>query len=106
MNSLQVKARELSEAQKLVAALNEELSKAVSVEEKKRSPRERSNMLKVIYTVARRRYRYDPTKRTDAVTQIIGDLEELGLRLSSDTVGSYLKEGAALYPDWREDQKQ
>lgn len=61
--------------------------------------RERETMLKLIIGLAKAVYGYDPAaKRGEAVKEIRGDFEKLGLSLSDDTIRKYLREGAELLP--------
>jgi hypothetical protein len=72
---------------------------------KKVSPIEREGMLKVIYALAVRGYRYDPTApRGDAVSEIVSDLGLEGLSLSDDTVRRYLAAAWELRPKWLEEK--
>jgi hypothetical protein len=65
------------------------------------SSREREGMLKVIYAMAVRGYRYDPSaSRGDAVPDILSDLSQEGLSLSDDTVRRYLKAAEGLREKW------
>jgi hypothetical protein len=62
--------------------------------------RERVSMLKLIIGMAVRGYGFNPkTARNRATTEIVGDLEELGIALDDATVLKYLREGAAYLPD-------
>jgi hypothetical protein len=81
------------------------IAKAASeISAKKVSPVEREGMLKVIFALAVRGYRYDPnTPRGDAVPEIVSDLALEGLQLSDDTVRRYLAAACDLLPKWRED---
>ena len=61
--------------------------------------RERETLLKIIIGMAVKGYRYDPeAKRNTAVSDIVKDLEELGIAVSDDTVRKYLKSASQLLP--------
>ena len=67
--------------------------------DKRESPRQRDNMLKVIIGMAVKGYSYDPkAQRSDRIKEIVGDIEKCGLSLSDDTIRSYLREAAELLP--------
>ena len=71
---------------------------------KEADPREITSLRKLCIGMAIRGYRFDPNEsRNSAVTEIVGDLELLGIRVSPDTVRKHLAEGAELLPqDWRQ----
>jgi hypothetical protein len=78
---------------------------ALETSAKKMSPIEREGMLKVIYALAVRGYRYDPSAaRGDAVSEIVSDLGLEGLSLSDDTVRRYLAAAWELRPKWLEEK--
>lgn len=61
--------------------------------------RERETLLKIIIGMAVEGYRYDPNaKRNIAVSEIVKDLEALGVAVSDDTVRKYLKSASQLLP--------
>ncbi len=67
--------------------------------EKSLGARERESLLKLVIGMAVRGYRYDPkASRSDAVSEIAGDLDEVGVRLDPDTVRKYLHEARDLLP--------
>jgi len=71
--------------------------------EKKQSPIERQNMLKVIFGMAIRGYGYTPEdKRSKAIPEIVSDLEKEGFSVSDDTVRRFLKEAWNKAGEWRE----
>lgn len=61
--------------------------------------RERGTLLKLIIGMAIGGYRYNPkSERNSATTDIIGDLERLGIEIGHDTVLKKLREAAGLLP--------
>ncbi len=57
--------------------------------------RERSSLYKLIFGMAVRGYRWDPSaKKSDKVADIVGDCELEGLALDGDTVRKWLREAA------------
>jgi hypothetical protein len=57
------------------------------------STRERDSLLKIVLGMAIKGYRYDPKKsRNEAISDICGDLEQLGISISDDTIRKYLNE--------------
>ena len=76
-----------------------QLSRVARADEKSMQPKERNSMLKMIIGMAVRGYGYDPSaKRSSRPVEIAGDLAELGLALSDDTIRKYLEEGKGLLP--------
>lgn len=77
------------------------------VKEKPLLTKERETALKLIITMAKEKYGYDPrATRNEATAEIVDDLELLGLSLDPDTVRRWLKEGAERLPvkaaTWRD----
>lgn len=71
--------------------------RSVGIDTKELSTTQRENLLKLVYVMAVRHYKYDPTRSKNSTAPAIkSDLELEGLTLSSDTILSYLKEAAAL----------
>jgi hypothetical protein len=61
--------------------------------------RERDSLLKMVIGMAVKGYAYKPNaNRNDAVSEIAGDLEKLGISLDPDTVRRYLNEARILLP--------
>ena len=61
--------------------------------------RERDTALKLIIGMAVKGYGYDPTaKRSDKISEIVGDLASAGISLDDDTVRKWLREAADLLP--------
>jgi hypothetical protein len=89
---------QLAQCQAELAATSESASS-----EKSQSPRERENMLKVIYAMAVGGYGLEPSKeRSTLVPDIMNDLELAGLSLSDDTIRRYIKAACELLPEWQE----
>lgn len=71
--------------------------------EKSQSPRERGNMLKVIYAMAVGGYGFDASKeRSTLVPDVVKDIALSGLSLSDDTVRRYIRAACELLPEWQE----
>ena len=61
--------------------------------------RERESLLKLVIGMAIAGYRYDPKASRGPVTsEIVNDLEKLGIPLDADTVRKYLREARELLP--------
>lgn len=61
--------------------------------------RERDSLLKLVITMATKKYRYDPSgARSDSVGRIRRDMDECGLSLDEGTILKYLRQGANLLP--------
>jgi hypothetical protein len=68
-------------------------------QEKALTSRERDTLLKLVIGMAVGGYGHDVmAKKTDTVSQIILDIEKLGLSISDETARKYLKEAAGLLP--------
>jgi hypothetical protein len=80
----------------------EELEKSAErgqAREKLLLARERETALKLIIAMAIRGYVYDPkAKRSDKVSEIVADVDSVGLSLDDDTVRKWLREAAELLP--------
>jgi hypothetical protein len=88
---------DLAQCQAELAAKSES-----AASEKAQSPRERENMLKVIYAMAVGGYGFSPSKeRSTLVPDIMKDLELAGLSLSDDTVRRYIKAACEHLPEWQ-----
>lgn len=62
-------------------------------------PREIESLRKLCIGMAVTGYKYDPAaKRSDRISEIVGDLASLGISLDADTVRRHLKAGAELLP--------
>ena len=62
--------------------------------------RERDSLLKLVIGMAIKGYGYSPAaQRNPAVSDISGDLRQLGVPLDEDTIRKYLKEGKSLIPE-------
>lgn len=96
--------RLLDDRNSRIAALEveiERLTREVNAAPKDRplGQREGDTLRKLVIGLAMRGYGYDPrAARNEAVAQIAGDLLELGLEVTDDTVRKYLREGAELLP--------
>ena len=63
----------------------------------KENPKAVTSLLKMVITMAVKGYGYDPlSSRSQTPTEIVSDIEQLGLSLDADTVRKWLKEGAEL----------
>lgn len=83
----------LAEAERLTTEM-----KQISSEKPLRT-RERDSVLKLIVGMAIRGYSHDPkAARSSTISEIVSDLEELGIPLDADTVRKWIKEGAELLP--------
>lgn len=61
--------------------------------------RERETVLKLIIGMTVSGYGYNPAAaRSDTVSEIVDDLDKLGLHLDPDTVRKWLREAAELMP--------
>lgn len=77
----------------------EMLKKRPSATEKPLKTRERDTFYKLVIGMAVAGYKYDPkAKRQDAISDIAGDLERLGISLSDDTIRKWLSDAAQLLP--------
>ncbi|PCJ99165.1 MAG: hypothetical protein COA45_06925 [Zetaproteobacteria bacterium] len=69
-------------------------------EEKPLHTKEKETLLKLVIGMAVAGYRYDPkAKRNEATSDIVNDLEVLGLSMNADTIRKWLKEAAELLPN-------
>lgn len=67
--------------------------------EKALSTKERDSLLKLVIGLAVGGYSYNPKeKRSEAVPDIVGDFERLGIALSADTVRKWLRQAAEFLP--------
>jgi hypothetical protein len=96
----------VKELQAKVSALTgeiEALKARQSDTDRELDPRERDTMLKLIFGMAVNGYGYDASfKRSNVVTDIVGDMERQGLAVSDDTIRRYLKAATDRLPDWLE----
>ena len=60
------------------------------------SPRERNTAAKIVYGLARVAYR-DAVESHGILAEIVRDLEKVGLKVSPDTLGKWIKAGRDLY---------
>jgi hypothetical protein len=61
---------------------------------------ERKSLLKMVITMAMKKYRYVPSQpRSDATAKIASDMRELGLPLDEDTIRKYLSEAKSVLED-------
>lgn len=81
---------------------NVELEQALKQGQNKEKPlstRERGTALKLIIGMAKGGYRYDPkAERSDKISEIVSDLDDVGVSLDADTVRKWLREATALLP--------
>jgi hypothetical protein len=76
-----------------------EKTQTAAAKEKPLLTKERETVLKMIITMAKEKYGYDPqATRNEATAEIVSDLELLGFSLDADTVRRWLKEGAERLP--------
>lgn len=62
-------------------------------------PRERASLVKMVIGMAVGYYGYDPVaRRNSATSDIVADLERVGLPVDADTVRKYLREGREILP--------
>lgn len=67
--------------------------------EKQLLTRERATALKLIIGMAVVGYKYDSkAKRSNTISEIVGDLDSAGVSLDADTVRKWLREAADLLP--------
>lgn len=70
---------------------------ALRAAEKPLNPKERESLLKLIIAMAVEGYGHDPRAgRSTTASEIVGDLDKLGLHLDPDTVRKWLREAAEL----------
>ena len=86
-----------------VDALEEEnadlRAQLASPPERPQSERERQTLLKMIIAIAVKGYGYNPnSKKSTSPGEIAGDMDELGIPVSDDTVRAKLQEAADLLP--------
>jgi hypothetical protein len=78
------------------AERDEAMTKAESTPKPELSTRERDTLLKLVIGMAIAGYSHDPeASRNDAPGEIAGDLANLGIEVTDDTVRKWLKEAAA-----------
>lgn len=92
----------------LEAALAASSASLPSAEEKRdarpQSSRERDNLLKVSFAIAKDAYGHDPNaRRSTTVPDIVRALDLAGFKLSDDSIRRYLKEAADKVADWKEE---
>lgn len=101
-------ASELCQAQKRIAALQQELADAASqtvqiTATKDMGTRERENLQLIAFLGALRGYGYDPDKKTDAAARMEADTDKLGVRFTDDRIRHHLSEGFGRVPgNWRD----
>ena len=68
-----------------------------SASEKKLHPKEKESLLKIVIAMAKVGYKYDPADRKSSTpSEIVTDVESLGLSVDVDTVRKWLREAADL----------
>ena len=87
----------IAEQETKISDLMQDLEKALA--EKPLKTRERDTICKIILGMAIKGYAYDPqAKKNTAVSEIAGDIQQLGLSVDQDTIRKWLQEAIALLP--------
>ena len=93
-----VKDEEIAQLRERIEALLAD-SHQRSAQDKPLGTREKESLLKLIIGMAKKGYSYDPgAARSEAIPDIVGDLQRCGVALDQDTVRKWLREAAALLP--------
>jgi PAS domain-containing protein len=96
------KYRELANAANEVIAERDAAERALvesKALEKGLGTKERESLLRLVIGMAIEGYRYDPNqRRSDKTTEIVTDLEKVGLPLDADTVRKWLREATEILP--------
>lgn len=94
------KDRLIADHEETIAALTARVAELEALPiDKALGTRERGSLLKLAIGLAMAGYKYNPqSKRSDAVPDIVGDLERLGIPLDAETIRKYLREGAEMLP--------
>jgi hypothetical protein len=82
----------IAEQQQLIADLRADLNKS------NMAPRERSSLVKLVATMAIKKYGYCPGKPTNAAKSIEEDTTSLGVRVGQTTILKYIREGLEDIP--------
>lgn len=89
----------LVERETQIHELKNQILQVSSKSERPLSTRERNSLLTLVIGLAIKGFAYDPTaSRSTVITEIVSDLNELGLSLDADTVRKYLNEAKELLP--------